>query len=144
MASENETVAEAIEITKAIFLKDIGDVNERCQWCRRKLTEQLDRIETAHRREVDKYKNKWHEAVTLAFDIDKLASIEKQTESLLKKNEIIAGLRREVAELRECLKEAVDFHCGKCINKGGPCNKDCLFDKWRKALEGAEDEKDNS
>lgn len=45
--------------------------------------------------------------------------------------------RREKAKLCECLKEAVDFHCGKCINKGGPCNKDCLFDRWNKALESS-------
>lgn len=37
-------------------------------------------------------------------------------------------------ELYECLREAVDFHCGKCINKGGQCNTDCLFYKWRAAL----------
>ena len=45
--------------------------------------------------------------------------------------------RREKAELCKCLNEAVDFHCGKCINKGGPCNKDCLFDRWNKALKSA-------
>lgn len=50
---------------------------------------------------------------------------------------IESAWRREKAELVECLKEAVDFHCGKCINKGGPCNKDCLFDRWNKVLKSA-------
>lgn len=42
--------------------------------------------------------------------------------------------RAEVKNLRGCLQEAVNLHCGKCINKGGLCNSDCLFDKWKKAL----------
>lgn len=48
---------------------------------------------------------------------------------------IEAAHRREVAELRECLKEAV-FVMQTLFDKQMP--------KWRKALEGANDEENNS
>ena len=53
---------------------------------------------------------------------------------------IEAAHRREVAELRECLKEAVTEVCNR-LEKCGfkePCVfKTCYVQKWRKALKGA-------
>ena len=49
----------------------------------------------------------------------------------------------QVEELRECLKEAIRAKCPftRMICKHGePCDYVCGTDKWRKALEGAEDE----
>lgn len=54
-----------------------------------------------------------------------------------------AARKREVAELSECLNEAVRLHCdnldGDCLHciRCGVCN----YLKWRKALEGANDER---
>ena len=55
---------------------------------------------------------------------------------------IEAAHQREVAELRECLREAVTEVCNR-LEKCGfkePCVfKTCYVQKWRKALEGASD-----
>ena len=52
----------------------------------------------------------------------------------------VAELEREVAELRECLKEAVTEVCNR-LEKCGfkePCVfKTCYVQKWRKALKGS-------
>lgn len=56
---------------------------------------------------------------------------------------IEAAYRREVAELRECLNEAIREKCPftrMSCKHGEPCEYVCGTDKWRKALEGAEDE----
>ena len=53
---------------------------------------------------------------------------------------IEAAHKREVAELRECLKEAVTEVCNR-LEKCGfkePCVfKTCYVQKWRKALKGS-------
>lgn len=58
-------------------------------------------------------------------------------------NRIEAAAKREVEELRECLREAVIEVCNR-LEKCGfkePCVfKTCYVQKWRKALKGAEDE----
>ena len=57
----------------------------------------------------------------------------------------VAELERKVAELRECLKDAVLDNCAICDSKGKSCEVKgfCLEQRWRKVLEttkGAEDE----
>ena len=55
----------------------------------------------------------------------------------------VAAHKREVAELRECLKEAIRENCPftwMSCKHGEPCDYECGTDKWRKALEGAKDE----
>ena len=45
--------------------------------------------------------------------------------------------QREVAELRECLNEAIREKCPftrMSCKKGEPCDYECGTDKWRKAL----------
>ena len=61
--------------------------------------------------EVAELKRQRKEALAIASDIDKCASIERHTDAMLKNNEVIVGLRKEVAELRECLKEAIKRQC---------------------------------
>ena len=56
---------------------------------------------------------------------------------------LIAAHKREVAELRECLKEAVREKCPftrMSCKHGEPCDYECGTEKWRKALEGANNE----
>lgn len=138
MENENETVADAIELTKAIFFKDIGVVNERCQWCRDKLSERLDRIEAAHKREVD----------SLTFELMTAKSEQKTAANvIIEQTNKVEKLEREVAGLRECLKEACRYRCGKC-NVGNLeteshfCGNYCdTIKRWRNALEGVEDGK---
>lgn len=49
---------------------------------------------------------------------------------------IDAAHNREIAELRECLKDALTFVCSGCKDH---THKMCRFNRWRKALEGAKD-----
>ena len=57
-------------------------------------------------------------------------------------NRIEAAHQREVAELRECLKDAVLYNCAICDSKGKSCEVKgfCSEQRWRKALkdEGGE------
>ena len=51
--------------------------------------------------------------------------------------------KREVTELRECLKEAIREKCPftrMSCKHGEQCDYECGTEKWRKALEGANDE----
>lgn len=68
------------------------------------LQDLADRIEAAHRREVEELKKKRREALEIASEVDKLASIDRQTEAMLKKNEIIAGLRRRLKIAEDALE----------------------------------------
>lgn len=54
-------------------------------------------------------------------------------------------IRSENADLRECLREAVEWSCGNpdeacedCVAHGG--DTPCKCEKWRKALKGANDD----
>ena len=105
-----------------------------------------DRIETAHQREVAELKRQRNEALAIASDIDKCASIERHTDAMLKKNEVIVGLRKEVAELRECLKETMadavaEYKNNSCFRnvKCGEIERcdTCKVMRWRKALKGS-------
>ena len=52
---------------------------------------------------------------------------------------LIAAHKREVAELRECLMEAVREKCPftrMSCKHGEQCDYECGTKKWRKALEG--------
>ena len=65
---------------------------------------------------------------TFSFDLAKMLREEA--------NRIEAAHRREVAELRECLKDAVLYNCAICDSKGKSCEVKgfCLEQRWRKAL----------
>ena len=104
-----------------------------------------NRIEAAHQREVAELKRQRNEALAIASDIDKCASIERHTDAMLKKNEVIVGLRKEVAELRECLKETMadavaEYKNNSCFRnvKCGEIERcdTCKVMRWSKALKG--------
>ena len=72
---------------------------------------------------------------TFAFDLAKMLREEA--------DRIEAAHQREVAELRECLKEAIRETCPitrMSCKHGEPCDYECGTYKWRKALEGANNE----
>ena len=55
----------------------------------------------------------------------------------------IAVKDSEIAELRECLNEAIREKCPftrMSCKHGEPCEYECGTDKWRKALEGAKED----
>ena len=66
---------------------------------------------------------------TFAFDLANMLREEA--------NRIEAAHQREVAELRECLKEAIREKCPftrMSCKHGEPCDYECGTFKWRKAL----------
>ena len=130
MASENETVA--MVLLNFEYLITLGNIGPTVA------TDIKRRLEDAHQREVAELKRQRKEALAIASDIDKCASIERHTDAMLKKNEVIVGLRKEVAELRECLKEAIREKCPftrMSCKHGEPCDYECGTEKWRKALQ---------
>ena len=87
-----------------------------------------DRIEAAHQREV---------AVVLK-DRDEMFKSEQETVAKTKEwFDEYQKLKREVEELRECLKEAIREKCPftrMSCKHGEPCDYECGTEKWRKAL----------
>ena len=77
-------------------------------------------------------------------DIFALTGLDKNKSHLMDFFERIkAAHSREVAELCECLNEAIREKCPftrMSCKHGEPCEYVCGTDKWRKALEGAKDE----
>ena len=74
--------------------------------------------------------------------VDRMEDIIDRVEEAHKR-EREAAAKREVEELRECLKEAIREKCPftrMSCKHGEPCDYVCGTDKWRKAMEGAEDE----
>ena len=150
MASENETVEDIVK-----------RVNRDCNsyplpTAVAEMLKLVREMDAAHQREIAELKRQRKEALAIASDIDKCASIERHTDAMLKKNEVIVGLRKEVAELtaiinaecrsrevyelRECLKEAIREKCPftrMSCKHGEPCDYECGTFKWRKALKGA-------
>lgn len=69
----------------------------------------------------------------LSRDDDKL----REAAARLRNVTISPGNSGEVAELRECLRKAVDVICEDCDATDDFGNLKCKNCKWRKALEGA-------
>ena len=137
MASENETVADIVADIRAQN-QGLPEDSYALSPLVCDLLSFANRIEAAHQREVAELKRQRNEALAIASDIDKCASIERHTDAMLKKNEVIVGLRKEVAELRECLKEAIREKCPftrMSCKHGEPCDYECGTEKWRKALQ---------
>lgn len=140
MASENETVADIVKWlrNKDYYRGYMGITNPLTD---RMIGHILDRIESAHKREIAELKKAYDRAVSA----DARHAVNNER------------LKREVVELRECLKEAITKYCtsrpheyddgfGNCENfKNGSCaSSECwrleCVNKWRKALEGANHE----
>lgn len=100
-----------------------------------KVVECKDREVKAKDEKIEELREKWGEALNIADSVEKCASIERQTEAMFKKNEVIAGLRKQIAELRECLKEAEALFIEQ-----GYADRHGIIEKWRTALEGSDNE----
>ena len=90
-----------------------------------------DRVEAAHKREMADEK-RISDAVVQSLRDKKLEMAGE-----------IAAKDAEIAELRECLKEAIREKCPftrMSCKHGEPCEYECGTDKWRKALEGAKED----
>ena len=161
MASENETFDEVLRCMQNDIVHFVG---KPVKHSRDLLQEYHDRFKAAHRREVDvvlkdrdemfkseqdtvaKTKEWFDEYQKLKLEV---AELKSKMNDVVCENEALrdacgtCGAKREVSELRECLKEAVTEVCNR-LEKCGfkePCVfKTCYVQKWRKALKGAKDE----
>lgn len=145
MASENETVEDIVHEARDKYT--VHKCNE-CNWRKSCMGRKFGDSECVNNRV----------SIDLAFGIEDgyfsglLDRIEAAHRRYIEHRAIIAGVsladavdeehKREVAELRECLKEAVESYCEWCNDFVGgkqkcePC--ECKARKWRKALEGGE------
>ena len=130
MASENETVEDIVADIRAqnqgLPEDDYALSPLVCD-----LLSFANRIEAAHQREVDKFN----------FDLMTIKSEQKTSANvIIEQTNKCEELKREVAGLRECLKEAIREKCPftrMSCKHGEPCDYECETDKWRKALKGA-------
>ena len=133
MAGNNETVEQVCK-----------DIKYQLEWCAQfgivekdEVSDYVARFEAAYRRDVAEFKRKTREA-NLKYRAEKARYTDTYKDArITAQNEEIAVLKREVAELRECLREAVTEVCNR-LEKCGfkePCVfKTCYVQKWRKAL----------
>ena len=121
MASENETFDEVLRCMQNDIVHFAG---KPVKHSRDLLQEYHDRFKAAHHREVAELKSKMNDVVC--------------------ENEALrdacgtCGAKREVDELRECLKEAIREKCPFTLmscKHGEPCDYECGTEKWRKALQ---------
>lgn len=118
MAS-NETIAEIVSDMRVYAKNSKVNGGEVDVW--NWLANYADRIEAAHNRE-------------LAEKDDKRLTIVAMYEN------VIAAKDREIAELRECLMEAVREKCPFTrmgCKHSEQCDYECGTEKWRNALKGS-------
>ena len=126
MSNTQETIADIV----AEMRNESHAGDESClEWVGAKMRTYADRIEAAHQREV---------AVVLK-DRDEMFKSEQETVAKTKEwFDEYQKLKREVEELRECLKEAIREKCPftrMSCKHGEPCDYECGTVKWRKALQ---------
>ena len=102
-----------------------------------------DRIEAAEKHSVTKC-NRFGNAAKMREALEKAdekrisdAVIQSLRDKKLEMAGEIAEKDEEIAELRECMKEAIREKCPftrMSCKHGEPCNYECGTDKWRKAL----------
>ena len=123
---------ETVETVAAEMRNESHAGDESClEWVGAKMRTYADRIEAAHQRDV---------AVVLK-DRDEMFKSEQETVAKTKEwFDEYQKLKREVEELRECLKEAIREKCPFTLmscKHGEPCDYECGTEKWRKALKGS-------
>ena len=128
MSNKQETV----ETVAAEMRNESHAGDESClEWVGAKMRTFADRFEAAAKREVDKFN----------FDLMTIKSEQKTYANvIIEQTNKCEELKREVAELRECLKEAIREKCPftrMSCKHGEPCDYECGTFKWRKALKGA-------
>ena len=153
--AKQETIA---DIVAAIRNEGHAGDASCLEWVGAKIRGYADRIEAAHRREVDvvlkdrdemfkseqetveKTKEWFDEYQKLKLEV---AELKSKMNDVVCENEALrdacgtCGAKREVDELRECLKEAIREKCPFTLmscKHGEPCDYECGTEKWRKAL----------
>lgn len=128
MESDNEKVAEiGVEVRRVAHNVSCADEKTLKSWRPAAYLAKLaDRIVAAHNREIESYKRL-------------LMTSQCALESEIVKNQ---NHRREIAELRECVRQAYTDVCLKCVRNGRNivCSRDRECEnvkRWRKAMEGA-------
>ena len=131
MASEYETVEDIVKELQGI--KGGQHTNgglsferwrTRCQFA----DDYADRIKAAHQRDIAEFKRKAREA-NLKYRAEKARHTDTYKDARIKaQDEEIATLKREVAELRECLGQAYGDKTGTYTMRGNE------VERWRKAL----------
>ena len=152
--AKQETIADIVAALRAVAYIQTAESP-------RDVLEFADRIEAAHQREVavvlkDRDEMFKSEQETVAktkewFDEYqklklKVAELKSKMNDVVCENEALrdacgtCGAKREVDELRECLKEAIREKCPFTLmscKHGEPCDYECGTEKWRKALKGS-------
>ena len=124
MASNNETVEQVCK-----------DIKYHLEWCAQfgivekdEVSDYVARFEAAYRRDVAEFKRKAREA-NLKYRAEKARHTDTYKDARIKaQDEEIATLKREVAELRECLEQAYGDKIGTYTMKGNE------VERWCKAL----------
>ena len=114
----NETIADIVAEMREGVVAD--------GWMEQTLREFADRVEAAHKREIA-YEKRISDAVVQSLRDKKLEMAGE-----------IAAKDAEIAELRECLNEAIREKCPftrMSCKHGEPCDYECGTFKWRKALQ---------
>ena len=129
----NETIADIVsEVRRVAYNVAVADANTLNGWRPAAFLSMLaDRIEAVHERELADEK-RISEAVVQSLRDKKLEMAGE-----------IAVKDAEIAELRECLNEAIREKCPftrMSCKHGEPCNYECGTFKWRKALEGSKED----
>ena len=163
MSNKQETIADIVAA-----MRNEGHAGDASclEWVGAKIRGYADRIEEAHRREVDSLnfklmtaKSEQKTAANVIIEqTNKVEKLDREVAELCgERNGIlnanaslaadndrlrreVAELEREVAELRECLKEAIREKCPftrMSCKHGEPCDYECGTVKWRKVLKGA-------
>ena len=121
MASENETIADIV--TAMLEFADTDSQTIGRDVLRRRIQHFARRFEAAAKREVEELKSKMNDVVC-------------ENEALREACGTCCA-KRYVAELRECLKEAIREKCPftrMSCKHGEPCDYECGTVKWRKAI----------
>lgn len=163
MGEKHESFSEVVDEMRKMPNYLIVDANSNFVFVR-----YADRLEDAHRREVeiiskdrdemykseqemvaktkawfDDYQHLKREVDSLNFKLMTAKSEQKTAANvIIEQTNKVEKLEREVAELRECLKEAIREKCPftrMSCKHGEQCNYECGTDKWRKALEGEQE-----
>lgn len=131
MANESMTVEQACEkiasVAKEMHESDYGEV-----WSMAFEVERCNKaVLAAHKREIADFQRRYNECVCKFNEVDA---------DRCRIREEVAAKDAEIAELRECLREAVEWSCGNpdeacedCVAHGG--DTPCKCEKWRNVLE---------
>ena len=156
MASNNETIADIVREMRSLEFDDPRLDIYSLMATRDLARGWANRIEAAHKRErkagaeaaqicgeIGKMIGREAAGLQPVTDCNRLGNAAKDDERLtivaIYEN-VIAAKDREIAELRECLREAVREKCPftrMSCKHSEPCDYECGTEKWRKALEGS-------